>query len=446
MRLTKLKIENFRNYESFSLNFDKQKHITYIIGPNAHGKTNILEAIYLLALTKSFRTNVINDMIKWGTDYGRITGTFDMSNTTADSNTDTLDELKVSATDSKKEYTIELQAFIGNPPNPRKALKKNGVKISAVNFIGNIQIVFFHPEDLNILYLGPDLRRKYLDILNIQIKPHYYAALRAYKRIMTQRNSLLKSIKDGHAKSHDLDIWDEQLAEQGSIIIYERESSIAFINERITRTYQNISKGEERVQALYKSIFKDGINNTHEDGGAPQDLVKNPPDPKTPQQIAETLLKILQTNRQRDLRAEFTTSGPHRDDIEFILNRLPLVKHASRGEYRSLLMALKLVELSFYEEKSKQKPILLLDDVFSELDPDRQKTLIEGIKGYQTILTSTDFASQIDLNNQPARVADPAVALAHASINQAEKPKIPPEIMTKYGKNVIILHDGVREP
>lgn len=342
MHLKSLKLEQFRNYSGTEIKFGLSGPVTFIVGDNAQGKTNILEAIYLLSLTKSFRTVQQENLIKWGEQFARVKGVFESKN-----------------------ETFELEVFIGSPPHPRRALKKNGVKISTYNFIGNCQIVFFHPEDLNILYLGPDLRRRYLDIVNIQINPAYYRALRAYRRILEQRNSLLKKVKEGSASASNLNIWDEQLIKEGTAIMTERKKSIDYFNRQISDTYQRISKGSDKVFMEYNSFFDDE------------------------NAIADSFKNKLAKAREKDLKAEFTTVGPHRDDFNIKLNNKQLASHASRGEYRSILLSLKLIECIFYGEKTKEKPILLLDDVFSELDMERQKMLLENISGYQTILTST---------------------------------------------------------
>ena len=221
MHLKRLTLENFRNYGSLDLRFDdekEEKEVSFIIGRNAQGKTNILEAIYLLALTKSFRTSRQEDLIKWGCEYARVKGEFE-------------------------ERTLEV--FLGNPPQPKRVLKKNDVKIGAENFIGNCQIVFFHPEDLNMLYLGPDLRRRYLDILNIQINKNYFRALRSFKRVLEQRNSLLKNINAGTGKESDLEVWDDQLAQHGDFLTEERRKTVEFLNLHVTDVYGAIADGKE---------------------------------------------------------------------------------------------------------------------------------------------------------------------------------------------------------
>jgi DNA replication and repair protein RecF len=330
MHLKRLTLENFRNYGFLDLLFSDKNEVSFIIGRNAQGKTNILEAVFLLALTKSFRTSHQEDLIKWGEEYAKVTGEFD---------------------DQK------LEVFLGNPPQPKRTLKKNNVKISTEKFIGNCQIVFFHPEDLNMLYLGPDLRRRYMDILNIQINKNYYRALKSFKRVLEQRNSLLKGINAGIGRESDLDVWDDQLALHGDFLTEERKKTVEFLNAYVQDIYSEIAGKKEEISTQYKCVSQ--------------------------------LKKALLRSREADLRAQFTTVGPHRDDIEFTLNKRPLCAHASRGEYRSLLLALKLIELKFYKEKSGQKPLLLLDDVFSELDFERQKMLVQAIKDHQTIITAT---------------------------------------------------------
>lgn len=337
MEISKLTLSDFRNYKQLELSLENKDEITYLYGNNAQGKTNLLEAIYVLALTKSFRAGKNHEMISWDADYCRITA-----------------ELKTESEPKK------LEVFYGKPPQPRKSLKINGVKTSSHNFIGNCNIVFFHPEDLNMLYLGPQLRRRYLDIMNLQVNGRYYLALIKFKRFLEQRNSLLKRIKDNSAQPADLDIWDQQLSAQGQIIIETRKQAVNFINQYLTPMYQKISEGVETVIADYKSS-----------SGEDFDL-------------------SLRGNRERDIAAQVTTSGPHRDDLQFIINNKPIAEHASRGEYRSLLLALKLIEIKYYEQISGEKPILLLDDVFSELDEKRSQTLLEEISGQQTFLTTTE--------------------------------------------------------
>jgi DNA replication and repair protein RecF len=354
MHLQTLTLEQFRNYSHLEFQFLREKPLTLIIGQNAQGKTNILEAIYLLALTKSFRTGVQEDLIGWNKEFARIQGTFEA--------------------ESQK---VELECFLGCPPNPHRALKKNGVKISAADFIGNCRIVFFHPEDLNMLYLGPDLRRRFLDIMNIQVSKNYFQTLRAYRRVLQQRNALLAMIKNGNAAAQELAIWDDQLSQHGSFLMSERAKTVHFLQKYLQEYYRKISNGSEKGKVNYR----------HTLGFEADDLLKETADQE---QLRNFYKKTLKNAQQKDLKAQMTTIGPHRDELEFYLNDLKLVSHASRGEYRSLLLALKLLELKFLEQQTQTKPLLLLDDVFSELDANRQQMLLRATQGHQTIITTTD--------------------------------------------------------
>jgi DNA replication and repair protein RecF len=360
MKLLRLNLEKFRNYPALDIEFDPESGITCITGPNAQGKTNILEAIYLLALTKSFRANHSEDLIMWGEDFCRVKGEFQFE----------------SAAPADAQLTLE--AFYGRAPHPKKSLKKNNVKISSTDFVGNCQIVFFHPEDLNILYLGPDLRRHYIDILNIQINRKYFHALKNFKRILQQRNALLKEIKRGFAQKNQLEVWNDQLVENGSIIILERAATVRFLNGLLSENYAKISEKNEPAEVHYDCCLDknhSGISESFESA----------------EQIGQIYAAALSASEKEDLRSETTIVGPHRDDLRFLLNRLPLACHASRGEYRSLLLTLKLLELEFFEGKTGEKPLLLLDDVFSELDTQRQKMLLNSITSFQTIITSTHY-------------------------------------------------------
>lgn len=356
MHLQKLILENFRNHEKLELAFSQENPVTYIVGPNAQGKTNLLEAIYLLALTKSFRTHNHEDLIDWHKDFARVTGIFGSNSASRN------------AADTSAPST-HLEIFLGRSPNPPKVLKKNRIKTTGANFLGTCQVVFFHPEDLNMLYLGPDLRRAYLNTLNVQINKNYFTALKNYQKVLRQRNALLYAIKQGTHKKSDLEIWDEQLVENGTLLMSERAKTIDFFNQHITEYYRQISEGGEQVSLSYQHAV-----------GAPA-AAQIPVSSLYEQALSQAL--------PRDLQSGHTSVGPHRDEILFLLNNKPLQAHASRGEYRSLILALKLLELKFFEDRTQHKPLLLLDDVFSELDLSRQKMLLQATQTHQTIITTT---------------------------------------------------------
>lgn len=363
MKILNLTLEHIRNHGQLSLPFEQ--NLTCIIGPNAQGKTNILEALYTLALSKSFRTNRLEELINWEHEFGRI-------------NSQILQE---------NDEKIDLEVFLGRSPQPKKSFKKNGVKGTVENFIGTLKVVLFHPEDLNMLYLGPDLRRKYLDILNIQVSRSYFSALKAYKKALEQRNALLKSIKAGFSQKSELHIWNEPLAQNGLALIIERSKTIAFLQTRISEYYQKIAQTKDQITLNYHHIF----TSNQQDSEAIHMLLKGsesiPPHHYT--QLLDIYHQELENSLMKDLSAQYTTMGPHRDDLLFHLNGHSLQSCASRGEYRSVILALKLLEMRCIEEATTEKPVLLLDDVFSELDFSRQEMLIKAIQEHQSLITTT---------------------------------------------------------
>lgn len=354
MKLTKLQLENFRNHSQYSYEFDIDKDLTILVGPNGMGKTNFLEAIYVLALGKSFRISAQEEMIKWENDYLRCSSEIFSGN-----------------------EKIDLEVFYSHRPRSQKSFKKNGVKMKNSEYLGNLLAVLFHPEDLNMLYLQPALRRRYMDIVLCQTDKKYLLALTKYRKILKQRNALLHEIratrlKKGDQKSllEDLEVWDEEIATSGSVIIEKRLKLVEFLNERLEKIYNEIASADEKISLEYESR-----------------IVK-----KLSKEDIKTMYGDELFNRsERDILRAETTAGPHRDDLVFFLNGKEISAVASRGEIRTLLLAVKLAEIQYIEEKTGEKPILLLDDVFSELDRKRQGHLLKSIRGCQSIITTTDI-------------------------------------------------------
>lgn len=349
--LKSLELEDFRNYERLRLDFKTAAGLTYLIGDNGQGKTNLLEAIYMLALGKSFRVSDEESLIKWGADFGRVRGIFEGS-------------------------TMEI--FLGKPPQPKRVFKINEVKSSAVNFVGRLRAVFFHPEDLNVLYLGPDLRRRYLDIMILQKDRAYFAALRKFKRLKEQRNSLLGAIREGRGNVADLDIWDEQIIREGAIIWKGRAIALSYMAERLADKYESICGKKTDLRLGYLNSLDLG----YEIIGATSNL-------------EEVYASELMASQDRDIASGHTQVGPHRDDMVIYLGGKPIMEHASRGEIRTILLAMKLIEMDYFSEDGV-KPILLLDDVFSELDHERQRYLLERVVEYQTFITTTKDSAVIN--------------------------------------------------
>jgi DNA replication and repair protein RecF len=336
MRIGFIKIKGFRNLKPLKLSFDEKKSVFAFVGPNGHGKTNLLEAIYLCALSKSFRTRTSQDVISFDNDFCDV-------------------KCKV---DDK-----ELNVIITNQP-VQKVLKINDVKKNASDFIGVLKAVFFSPDDLSEMAFAPRLRRRYMDVLLSQLDHEYLNDLIKYQDVIRQRNALLKKIKEGKAKIDELDFWDEQLVELGFSIIEKRSDLIKQLTKSVQKLYKDISQTKDELTIKYQSSC-DGIMDK--------------------QKFSE----YLTANRDRDVASGVTQSGPHRDDLQFLINGHDMVFFASRGEWRSLVLALKFAEIQLIEKKTGDKPVLLLDDVFSELDEVRQKYLFEAIKNTQTFITTT---------------------------------------------------------
>lgn len=375
MKLTNLKLENFRNYSKFNYDFPDNKELIVIVGPNGTGKTNFLEAIYLLSLGKSFRSSVHDDLVKWESEY-----------------------LRCSATAIVDEEDCNLEVFYSTAPARRKNFKKNGVNLKNSEYLGNLLTVLFHPEDLNMLYLNPSLRRRYMDIVLSQTDKNYLLALTKYKKALKQRNALLGQMREAYfnnakdssqaALQEDLSAWDEKIVEYGAPIIAKRLEFTAFLNKYIEDIYSSISGEKERISIEYLSKI---ITNTSAPAAYPLDA-----DAPTPT-LSQLYADALSFRKKHDTFKAETSVGPHREDLIFFINGKNICASASRGEFRTLLLALKLAEIKFIKEKTGKNPILLLDDVFSELDRTRQIHLLHSIKDCQTIITTCDASSLDDL-------------------------------------------------
>ena len=361
MKILKLQLENFRNYDQRTHEFDLDSPLTIFVGANGLGKTNFLEAIYALSIGRSFRTNHPDHMIQWEKDYFRLAA-------------------DVQTSDDQ----FNLEVFYSHQPTRKKNYKKNDVNLKNSEFIGCLLTVLFHPEDLNMLYLSPSYRRKYLDILLSQTDKNYLFALTQYKKILKQRNALLHQIRDHQFKKlpteslrNDLNAWDQQIVTHGQTIIDARQNLLQYLNQHLQTLYQQISEKEEQIQVRYDCS------------------------------IQEDYAQELEQGQQKDIITAKSNRGPHRDDLQFFLNDKEITSQASRGEFRTLLLAIKLAEIDFITEKTGHRPILLLDDIFSELDPTRIKNLLATLREHQAIITTTDATNLPDIAQEAAIVKMP---------------------------------------
>jgi DNA replication and repair protein RecF len=346
MKIQGLELTNFRSYERAA--FELHPDVTLVVGPNASGKTNLLESLYVLASTKSFRARD-RDLIRHEQDHFRVV-----------------------ARDGELEYALGVRAAgTGGVAGPaggamEKKITHDGVKRTLVAHVGSIQVTLFEPTDLDLVAGPPEGRRRYLDFVLCQTDRTYLKTLQQYRRVLRQRNALLDGF-DIEGIREQIFGWDVKLAEL-SIEVYERRQRLLeVLNETVPGVYGEIAGEREEVRLEYLPSVAGGY--------------------------AEGFLEALARNLTRDLAAGFTTIGPHREDFRVHFKNNDIMAVASRGEVRTVVLAMKLAELGYAEAKTGVRPILLLDDVFSELDRDRRGYLLGRLVGHQTIITTTDADS-----------------------------------------------------
>ena len=336
LKVNSLKLKNFRNYDLLNVEFDGSTNIFY--GNNAQGKTNILEAVYLSGTTKSHRGSKDRDMIRFGEDESHIETVVEKNGIS---------------------YQIDMHLKKNSP----KGIAIDKVPIRrASELFGIVHFVFFSPEDLNIIKEGPAGRRRFIDLELSQLDKIYLNNLSNYNRIINQRNSLLKDIY-GSNQQHlleTLDIWDMQLAAYGTKVLDRRKEFVRQVNEIISEIHFRLTGGEERLSLTYESSIGE-----------------------------MSMEQALKKNRERDLRMKSTSVGPHRDDLCFLSGDLDIRKFGSQGQQRTAALSLKLAEIELVKRIIGDTPILLLDDVLSELDKNRQNYLLDSIHDIQTLITCT---------------------------------------------------------
>jgi DNA replication and repair protein RecF len=373
MRIRSVQLTDFRNFEGLDLEVKPAVNVFY--GPNAQGKTNILEAIYLCACARSHRTAKDKELIRHGkTHYSvRLLLSSDAENACDES------------------VTLRYYADGDSSQSAQKAKRVaeyNDVPVDKISqYIGIFNAVIFAPEDLLLIKEGPSVRRRYMDLLISQVRPRYFFALQRYSKLLQQRNRTLKiirSTKGAHGLSPEeeaeLEIWDFSMAEIAAEIVEER---IAF-SERIANA---ASEHHKRISSESESLFV-----RYRPVGGLKELLEDKGERSVRRIIEKHLLARWKAFHQEDYDKGSTTVGPHRDDLELSLNGEGLRPFASQGQQRSAALALKMAELDILREETKETPVLLLDDVFSELDVTRRSALLSGLKNAQVFITCTDRA------------------------------------------------------
>ena len=338
MQIKTLNLANFRNYELLSVDFDEGVNIIY--GDNAQGKTNILESIYMCSSGKSHKGSREKEIIRFGEEESHIKGEF-------------------SGICGNERVDIHLKL------NRGKGIAVNRIPIKKISDLyGKIKVVIFSAEDLDIIKRGPAARRRFMDMEICQLDPVYVEDLISYNKIKNQRAELFKEIERKEEKRTELletlDIWDLQLVNTGSRIIKRRRKFIYEINEIILDIHYRITGGQEKIKLKYMPSVNE-----------------------------EDFYEEMLRNREKDLITKTTNAGPHRDDFCFFEDKRNMKIYGSNGQQRTCALSLKLSEISMIEKIKKEKPVLLLDDVLSELDRNRQKHLLSGLRQTQTIITCT---------------------------------------------------------
>lgn len=362
MIIKSVELSNYRNYESLHLSFDSGINILY--GDNAQGKTNVLESIYMSGTTKSHKGAKDKETIRFGQEESHIRTIIEKNS---------------------QEYRIDMHI----KKHKTKGIAINQMPIKkASDLFGVLNLIFFSPEDLNIMKNGPSERRRFLDLELCQLDKIYLYNLTKYNKVLNQRNKLLKDMVDNEELRSTLDIWDQQLITYGTSIIKRRRQFIEELNEIIFTIHKKLSGNKEELTLVYEPDCSDQYYS----------------------------LKLCEA-RQKDERMGSTSVGPHRDDVAFLIGNIDIRKYGSQGQQRTAALSLKLSEIELVKKIIHDTPILLLDDVLSELDSNRQNQLLNSLSTTQTIITCTGLDEFIKNRLK----IDKVFHVSHGTITESNK-------------------------
>ena len=336
MFIDSLELSKYRNYENLNISFDPG--ITILYGDNAQGKTNILEALYIAGTTKSHRGSKDKDIIKFDEEEAHI-------------------RLKTTKNDIGHKIDVHLRK------NKNKYIAIDGISIKkSGELLGLINMIFFSPEDLSIIKNGPSQRRRFMNLELCELNKLYFDNYINYNKALEQRNTLLKQIVSDNKLKDTLDIWDDYIIQYGTEVIKERQHFIDRLNEIVKVIHDHLTGGREKIEIKYEKNVS-----------------------------IEDYEKVLQKKRDIDMRYQSTQTGPHRDDMCFYINGIDVRTYGSQGQQRTAALSLKLAEIELVKSIINDTPVLLLDDVMSELDSNRRNYLLESIKDIQTVVTCTGY-------------------------------------------------------
>lgn len=386
MYLTHLSLTYYRNYTR--LEADLQARVHVLSGANAQGKTNLLESIYYLATTKSPLASSDRELLSWAAEgeplpYARVEGAYQRGG---------------------QEHTLGATIML-EPPEAgaeqgvlRRQLRVDGVARRAMDAVGQLNVVLFLPEDINLVTGAPGGRRRYLDITLCQIDPAYCRALSRYNRVVTQRNALLRQVRDGRPNGPQRDYWDAELVRLGTLVLARRQEAVATLDRLAATLHPALTGAEETLSLRYCSTVARGAAASASG--------------------EEAFRQALAAARREETARGVTVVGPHRDDLRFLINGRDATIYGSRGQQRSVALSLKLAEVGLMRAATGESPVLLLDDVLSELDRTRARHLLATItRAEQVLLTTTDLHT-VD----PAFLQDAVLWEVAAGTLQASSP------------------------
>jgi DNA replication and repair protein RecF len=441
MLLSHLSLTHFRNYRHLELDFSRR--LMLLQGRNAQGKTSLLEAIYFLATSKPIHASTEREVVDWGAQeepipYSRVAATIHESDGAfldGDGN-DHGDDHGDGSGSHRTSRPIDLEILLtprGDGLNFNKQVRINGANKRSLELIGMLRAVLFLPEDIKLVDGAPGERRRYMDIALCQIDPVYTRTLSAYQKVLAQRNSLLKNLREQGARASNgsvdaqLSFWDEQLIETGSWVVARRHNFVAQLQPVAQMRHAELSEGREQLMVEFLPSFNYGPwpeaefdlwqeGYLLEDRAWPWSSELAAPDAGVEvsvEQVAVVLREQLMAQRSRELAAGMTLYGPHRDDLRFLANQRDLRVYGSRGQQRSAALSLKLAEVQVMSDSTGTAPLLLLDDVMSELDAQRRNMLLSVLNGVeQAVITTTDwedFAPEFRQQAQCLHVCDGAL-------------------------------------
>jgi DNA replication and repair protein RecF len=368
MHLSHLSLKNFRNYTDTEL--DLSPGLSVFRGANAQGKSNLLEAIYLLALTKSTRAENERDVIRFEaaeeTPYTRLIGVAQRKD------------------GQQVEVQVDMAIAPGQAGSPngvyQKRIRVNGLPKPAAQVVGSIPAVLFSADDLTLISGSPANRRRYMDVLLSQVDREYIKVLQRYQKVMTQRNQLLKRIREGQAGQDELTFWNDELSKQGARITERRRTAMEVLAPLASDAYASMAAEDGELVGTYEpSIDQTG----------------------TPEEVATYISERLAAARTREIQMAQTLVGPHRDELRTTIGGVDVSQYGSRGQIRTVALSLRLAEAGYLTQTLGEEPILLLDDVFSELDEARQLRVLEAACAAEQALVT-----MVDGERQPSKLKE----------------------------------------